>query len=103
MGCRLRTNQLPLISAVPSRSESALAAHGYSTTWWCSARIQQASGYSARAIFIPLICSAETMTNALVKEKYVSACEFKRITPRPLGSKGGSIIGNALAQISEIL
>ena len=31
-GLRLRTNQLPLMSAVPMRSDSALAAQGYSMT-----------------------------------------------------------------------
>ncbi len=31
-GFRLRMNQLPLISAVPMRSDSFFAAHGYSIT-----------------------------------------------------------------------
>ena len=31
--CISRTNQLPLISAVPMRSDSAFAGRGYSTTW----------------------------------------------------------------------
>ena len=37
-----RTNQLPLIRAVPIRSEKAAAGFGYSTRWWWRATIQRA-------------------------------------------------------------
>ncbi len=41
----------------------------------------------------PRICSADTMPSALVKEKCVSAFEFRRMMPSPSFLAGGTIMG----------
>src|SRR5271165_5163012 len=61
---------------------------------------QQARGYCAVAISIPLTCSAEIKPSAFVKEKCVSAFEFNRMMPSPSSRSGGITMGKTLAHRS---
>ena len=96
-GADARTS-VPLISAVPIRSEKAAAGfgifHEVVVQGHDPARRESAgqSRPDARA------CSAETRPSALVKEKCVSALELSRTTPSPSSVSGGSTIGKASAQ-----
>src|SRR5262245_17627847 len=60
---------------------------------------QQARGYCAAAISIPLACSVEIMPSALVKEKCVSALEFTSMMPSPSSVGGATTSGKILAEL----
>ena len=86
---------MPLTSVVPIRSDSTLAARGYSTGWWCSPMSQHAFGCCAKSLSMALACAAETIPSALVKEKWESELELSRMMPKPSSRSGGTTMGKA--------